>query len=99
VEKDHPSGVVDIKAPTTGVITDQQVTNASGVQGLAGSNPFTISDLSRVWILCDVYENDLANVHVGETAELRLNAYPDKTLNGRISNIGPILDPNIRTAK
>ena len=99
VEKDHPSGVVDIKAPTTGVITDQQVTNASGVQGLAGSNPFTISDLSRVWILCDVYENDQANVHVGETAELRLNAYPDKTLNGRISNIGPILDPNIRTAK
>ena len=99
VEKDQPSGVVDIKAPTTGVITDQQVTNASGVQGLAGSNPFTISDLSRVWILCDVYENDLANVHVGETAELRLNAYPDKTLNGRISNIGPILDPNIRTAK
>ena len=99
VDKDHPSGVVDIKAPTTGVITDQQVTNASGVQGLAGSNPFTISDLSRVWILCDVYENDLANVHVGETAEIRLNAYPDKTLNGRISNIGPILDPNIRTAK
>jgi len=40
-KKDHPSGVVDIKAPTTGVITDQQVTNASGVQGLAGSNPFT----------------------------------------------------------
>ena len=99
VDKDHPSGVVDIKAPTSGVITEQQVTNASGVQGLAGSNPFTISDLSRVWILCDVYENDLANVHVGETAEIRLNAYPDKTLSGRINNIGPILDPSIRTAK
>jgi membrane fusion protein, heavy metal efflux system len=99
VDKDHPSGVVEIKAPTTGVITDQQVTNASGVQGLAGSNPFTISDLSRVWILCDVFENDLANVHVGETAEIRLNAYPDKTLTGKISNIGPILDPTVRTAK
>lgn len=99
VDKDHPSGVVDIEAPTTGVITDQQVTNASGVQGLAGSNPFTISDLSRVWILCDVYENDLANVHVGETAEVRLNAYPGKTLTGKISNIGPILDPTVRTAK
>ena len=99
VDKDHPSGVVDIKAPTTGVITDQQVTNASGVQGLAGSNPFTISDLSRVWILCDVYENDLANVHVGETAEIRLNAYPDRALAGKISNIGPILDPTVRTAK
>jgi membrane fusion protein, heavy metal efflux system len=99
VDKDHPSAVVDIKAPVSGVITDQQVTSASGVQGLSGANPFTISDLSHVWILCDVYENDLANVHVGESAEIRLVAYPNKVLTGRINNIGPILDPNIRTAK
>ena len=99
VDKEHPSAVVDIKAPVSGVITDQQVTTASGVQALAGGNPFTISDLSHVWILCDVYENDLANVHVGETADIRLVAYPDKGLTGRINNIGPILDPNIRTAK
>ena len=99
VDKEHPAGVVDIKAPVSGVITDQQVTNAAGVQGLGGANPFTISDLSRLWILCDVYENDLANVQVGENAEIRLVAYPDKVLAGRISNIGPILDPSLRTAK
>ena len=80
VDKDHPSGVVDIKAPVSGVITDQQVTNAAGVQGLSGANPFTISDLSSVWILCDVYENDLANVHLGETADITLIAYPDKNI-------------------
>jgi cobalt-zinc-cadmium efflux system membrane fusion protein len=95
----HPSGIVEISAPISGVITDQQVTNSAGVQGLASPNPFTISDLSYVWILCDVYENDLSNVHLGETAEVRLNAYPDKTFPGVINNIGPILDPNIRTAK
>jgi len=99
VDKDHPSGVVDIKAPVSGVITDQQVTNAAGVQGLAGSNPFTISDLTSVWILCDVYENDLKNVHIGETADITLTAYPDTKYVGRINNIGPILDPNLRTAK
>jgi cobalt-zinc-cadmium efflux system membrane fusion protein len=99
VDQDHPGGVVDIKAPVTGVITDQQVTNAAGVQGLSGANPFTISDLSSVWILCDVFENDLANVRVGETADITLNAYPDKKYTGRISNIGAILDPNLRTAK
>ena len=98
-DQDHPSGVVDIKAPVSGVITDQQVTNASGVQALAGSNPFTISDLTEVWILCDVYENDLLSVHVGETAEIRLNAYPDKVFTGRIGNISSILDPTTRTAK
>lgn len=96
---DRPTGIVDIHAPISGVITDQQVTNAAGVQGLASPNPFTIADLSHVWILCDVYENDLATVHLGEKAEIRLNAYPDKVFSGIISNVGPLLDPNIRTAK
>jgi membrane fusion protein, heavy metal efflux system len=96
---DQPSGVVDIHAPITGVITDQQVTNAGGVAGLSSPNPFTISDLTYVWILCDVYENDLASVRVGEKVDVRLNAYPDKTFTGTISNVSPILDPNLRTAK
>ena len=96
---DHPSGIVDIVAPISGVITDQQVTNAAGVQGLSATNPFTISDLSDVWIICDVYENDLAAVRLGDTAQVRLTAYPDQVIRGKISNIGAVLDPNIRTAK
>jgi cobalt-zinc-cadmium efflux system membrane fusion protein len=96
---DHPAAIVDIRAPVSGVITDQQVTNAAGVAGLSSPNPFTISDLSNVWILCDVYENDLSSVHVGETAEIRLNAYPGKIFTGRIGNVSPILDPSLRTAK
>jgi cobalt-zinc-cadmium efflux system membrane fusion protein len=96
---DHPAAIVDVRAPVSGVITDQQVTNAAGVAGLGSPNPFTISDLSYVWILCDVYENDLPRVHVGETAEIRLNAYPNQAFAGRISNVLPILDPTIRTAK
>ena len=97
-DPDHPNHMVDIAAPVSGVITDQQVTNAAGVQSLT-TNPFTISDLSSVWIVCDVYENDLPNVHIGDTADIRLNAYPDRVLKGSVSNIGAILDPNIRTAK
>jgi cobalt-zinc-cadmium efflux system membrane fusion protein len=99
VDKDHPSGIVDVVAPISGVVTDQQVTNAAGVQGLPGPNPFMISDLSYVWIMCDVYENDLDAVRLGESADVRLNAYPNKTLKGRIDNIFPILDPSIRTTK
>jgi cobalt-zinc-cadmium efflux system membrane fusion protein len=99
VDKDHPSGIVDVVAPVSGTITDQQVTNAAGVQALSGPNPFTISDLSYVWIICDVYENDLRNVRLGEFADIHLNAYPDRVLKGRIGNIGAILDPSIRTAK
>jgi membrane fusion protein, heavy metal efflux system len=99
VDKDHPSGIVDIVAPVSGVITDQQVSNAAGVQGLSGPNPFMISDLSYVWILCDVYENDLDAVKLGQYADIHLNAHPNKVLKGRIDNIFPILDPNIRTTK
>jgi len=98
-DKDHPSAVIEVVAPITGVITDQQVTAAAGVQALSGTNPFTISDLSRVWIVCDVYENDLKNVRIGEFADVKLNAYPDRMMTARISNIGPTLDPNLRTAK
>src|SRR6202158_2374709 len=82
---DHPAAIVDIVAPISGVITDQQVTNAAGVQGLSSPNPFTISDLSNVWIVCDVYENDLANIHIGDSAEIRVNAFPDKVFTGHIS--------------
>jgi membrane fusion protein, heavy metal efflux system len=96
---DQPSGIVEIRAPISGVITDQQVTNAAGVAGLGSPNPFTISDLTYIWIICDVYENDLPIVRLGDKAAIRLNAYPDRSFTGTISNIGPVLDPNLRTAK
>jgi cobalt-zinc-cadmium efflux system membrane fusion protein len=96
---DHPSGIVEVTAPVSGVITDQQITEGSGVQALTAPNPFTISDVSHVWIICDVYENDLSRVHLNETADIRLNAYPGRVFQGRISNIGAILDPSVRTAK
>lgn len=97
---DHPAGTIDVLAPISGVIVEQNVTASAGVKSLDNSpNLFTIADLSSVWVLCDVYENNLASVNVGETVEVRLNAYPEKVLAGRISNIGPILDPSIRTAK
>jgi membrane fusion protein, heavy metal efflux system len=98
-DPDNPKGIVDILAPVSGVITDQQVTNAAFVQAYSAPNPFTISDLTSVWIVCDVYESDMSNVHIGQPVDIKLNAYPDKVLKGAISNIGSILDPNIRTAK
>jgi membrane fusion protein, heavy metal efflux system len=96
---EQPTGIVEVRAPISGIITDQQVTNAAGVAGLGSPNPFTISDLGYVWILCDVYENNLASVHLGEKADIRLNAYPDEVVTGTINNVGPILDPNLRAAK
>jgi cobalt-zinc-cadmium efflux system membrane fusion protein len=97
-DPEHPNGIVDITSPIAGEITDQEVVNGSTIQSYS-ANPFTISDLSSVWIVCDVYENDITTLGVGQDAEVRLNAFPDKVLKGRISNIGALLDPTLRTAK
>jgi cobalt-zinc-cadmium efflux system membrane fusion protein len=98
-DPDKMNFTVDIFAPVSGTITDQEVTAGSLVQAYSTPSPFTISDLSSTWIVCDVYENDLASVRIGDTAEIKLNAYPDRTFRGRVSNILPILDPNLRTGK
>jgi cobalt-zinc-cadmium efflux system membrane fusion protein len=87
-------------APVSGVIIEQNITIASGVKTLDNApNLFTIADLSTVWIICDVFENDMPTVRMGEYADIHLVAYPDRVLKGRISNIGAVLDPNIRSAK
>jgi cobalt-zinc-cadmium efflux system membrane fusion protein len=101
VDKAHPSSTVNVYAPISGVIVAQTVAN-SGVAGvnLSGSaTAFTIADLSKVWIVCDVYENDIPKLQLGQEASVKLNSYPDRPLTGRVSDIGPILDPALRTAK
>ena len=101
VDKSHPSSVVNVYAPISGVIVAQNVTNAAaaGVSLSGSATAFTIADLSTVWIVCDVYENDIPKLQLGQEARIKFNAFPDRSLMGRISDIGPILDPALRTAK
>ena len=94
------SPVIEIRSPITGVVIDQQIASGEAVKSLDSSQSlFTVADLSRVWVLCDVYENDLSKVTLGDAAEVRLNAYPDRPFEGRIGNISQVLDPVTRTAK
>jgi len=101
VDKSHPSNIVSVYAPISGVIVQQNVTgsSAAGVSLSGSATAFTIADLSQVWIVCDAYENDIPKLQLGQDAKIKINAYPDRQLTGRISDIGPILDPSLRTAK
>ncbi|HZP04683.1 MAG TPA: efflux RND transporter periplasmic adaptor subunit [Terracidiphilus sp.] len=101
VDKNHPTNLVNVYAPISGVIIGQNVTNAAaaGVALSGSATAFTIADLSSVWIICDVFENDIPKLQLGQEAHIVLNAYPDRSLTGRISDIGPVLDPTVRTAK
>jgi cobalt-zinc-cadmium efflux system membrane fusion protein len=101
VDKAHPSPVVPVYSPISGVIVQQNVTiaAAAGVTYASSATAFTVADLSSVWVVCDVYENDIPKLALRQTAKIKLNAYPDRPLTGHISDIGPVLDPAIRTAK
>ena len=97
---EHPGSLIELRAPISGTIVEQNISGFEGIKSLDNSpNLLTIADLSHVWVLCDVYENDLGDVHLGDTAEIRLNAYPDKTFHGRVADISRVLDPNTRSAK
>ena len=101
VDSKHPTNLVNVYAPISGVIIAQNVTNAAaaGVTLSGSATAFTIADLSTVWVICDVHENDLASVQLGQEAQIKLSAFPERPLTGRVSDIGPVLDPSLRTAK
>ncbi len=96
----QPGSLVEIRAPVSGTIVEQNVSGFEGIKSLDNTpNLFTIADLSQVWVLCDVYENDLGAVHLGDSTDLRLNAYPDTVYQGKVSDISRVLDPTTRSAK
>src|SRR4029077_16912270 len=96
----HPGSLIELRAPVAGTIVEQNISGFEGVKSLDNSpNLFTIADLSQVWVVCDVFENDLGQVHVGDLGEARLNAFPERAFHGNISDISRVLDPNTRSAK
>jgi len=96
----HPSPLIDLKAPVSGTIVEQNVAGFEGVKSLDNTpNLFTIANLAEVWVVCDVFENDLSEVHLGDSAEIRLNAFPDRVFKGNVADISRVLDPNTRSAK
>jgi len=96
----HPSPLIDLKAPVSGTIVEQNVAGFEGVKSLDNTpNLFTIANLAEVWVVCDVFENDLSEVHLGDSAEIRLNAFPDRAFHGKVADISRVLDPNTRSAK
>jgi cobalt-zinc-cadmium efflux system membrane fusion protein len=96
----HPSSTIELRAPVAGTIVEQNISGFEGIKSLDNSpNLFTIANLSQVWVVCDVFENNLGQVQLGDLAEVRLNAFPDRTFHGKINDISRVLDPNTRSAK
>ena len=90
-----PSAHIPLLAPVGGEIVERLVSPGQVLQAGA-TQCFTISNMRSVWVLANVYQHDLAYVHVGDPVEIRTDAYPD-VFRGRISYIAPALDPTTRT--
>ena len=91
------SSKIPVLAPVAGEVVDRMVQPGQVIQ--AGSTQvFTISNMSTVWVLANVYQNDLSLVHIGDPVTVSTDAFPTQ-FHGRISYISPALDPDTRTLK
>jgi membrane fusion protein, heavy metal efflux system len=90
-----PSPEIPLYSPVAGEVVDRQC--SPGQLLAAGATQcFTLSDMSSVWILVNIYQNDVAFVHVGDPVTIENESYPD-VVHGKIEYISPALDPNTRT--
>jgi Cu(I)/Ag(I) efflux system membrane fusion protein len=86
-----------LRSPISGVVTAKNV--VEGARITPADIPFEITDLSRVWVLVDIYEAELSRAKVGMPAELTTQSAPGKILKGRVAFVDPVMDPKTRTAK
>ena len=89
------SALIPVLAPIGGEVVERLVSPGQVVQA-GQTQAFTISDLSNVWVLANVYQADLAAVRTGDDVVVETDSYPDR-FHGRISYVSPALDPNTRT--
>lgn len=95
--RDNTSDKLTIEAPMSGIVLKRHLNEGAYVQ--TGSPIYTVADLSRVWIVLEAYESELAWLRYGQSVDFTVEAFPGETFNGRIVFIDPVLDPRTRTVK
>ncbi|WP_334170136.1 efflux RND transporter periplasmic adaptor subunit [Zoogloea sp.] len=83
------------RSPVAGVVTEKKA--LQGMRFMPGDTLYQVADLSSVWVVADVFEQDIAQVRTGAIAKVRINAYPDKVFEGRVTYVYPTLNPETRT--
>jgi cobalt-zinc-cadmium efflux system membrane fusion protein len=100
MDPDHASTQLVVKAPRAGTVLDVGAAPGEFSQALSAPAPLaTVADISTLWALGDMYEQDFAAAKLGENAEVTLNAYPGQKWTGRVSVVSGAVDPNTRTLR
>lgn len=94
---DKPSTQLMIKSPFSGYVLEKSILPGQYIG--PEQNLFTIADLSKVWVIGDIYEKDVANIKAGQKASMKLTAFPGEDFDGVISYIYPSVSQGTRTMK
>ncbi len=92
-----PMKTLTIRSPINGIVLQKNAFIGMNVE--PGMNIFTVADLSHVWVLADIFEQDIASIRIGQQATLTMNAFPGKTFEGKVDFINYVLDQTTRTTK
>jgi membrane fusion protein, copper/silver efflux system len=92
-----PMKTLTIRSPINGIVLQKNAFVGMNVE--PGMNIFTVADLSHVWVLADIFEQDIASIRIGQQATLTMNAFPGKTFEGKVDFINYVLDQTTRTTK
>lgn len=91
-------GVFQIKSPTTGIVTAKSISAGTQISA-EGESLFTISDLSEVWVLVNIYATNVKNIETGMEVDIKTLSYPDELFKGKITAISQVLDAEARVVK
>jgi len=90
-----PQRTLTFRSPATGIVMEKKA--VQGMRFMAGEMLYQVADLSHVWVLADVFEQDLGLIKIGAKAQVRINAYPDKTYLGTVTYVYHTLKTETRT--
>lgn len=88
---------VTFRAPVTGIVLEKKA--VQGMRFMPGDTLYQIADLSTVWAIAEVPEQNIGQVHLGSRTQVTVDAYPDRTFDGRVTFIYPTLDSATRTVQ
>jgi Cu(I)/Ag(I) efflux system membrane fusion protein len=95
--REQPLDTLPLQSPVTGIVLEKPA--LEGMRFMPGELLFRIADLSTVWLLAEVFEQDIAEVRLGQAVQVHINAYPDRLFSGKVGFIYPTLATETRTVK
>jgi cobalt-zinc-cadmium efflux system membrane fusion protein len=95
----NTQGSYIIRAPINGFVVEKLVTNSMLIRADNSTNLFTISDLKTVWVMANVYESNIGDVHLNDNVDITTLSYPGKVFSGKVDKILNILDPTNKVMK